>query len=121
MKKFVLVSLVFAALIACNSNDDKGKKDSADKTQSSDYKNAMAIIGKSNCLTCHRVDEPFTGPSYVEVANKYADRADAESYLADKIIAGGSGNWGQAPMLPHPEIPMEDAKTLARYILSLKK
>ncbi|MDQ3682374.1 MAG: cytochrome c class I, partial [Bacteroidota bacterium] len=30
------------------------------------------------------------------------------------------GNWGSIPMTPHPDISEADAKTMMKYILSLK-
>jgi cytochrome c len=41
--------------------------------------------------------------------------------LADKIIKGGTGNWGEVPMTPHPDVSVEDAKEMAKYILSTGK
>jgi cytochrome c len=45
----------------------------------------------------------------------------AAQYLAGKIIAGGSGNWGDVSMLPHPDITNEDALEIARYIMSFQQ
>jgi cytochrome c len=39
--------------------------------------------------------------------------------LADKIIAGGSGVWGQIPMSPHGDVSKADAEKMAMYVLSL--
>jgi cytochrome c len=39
--------------------------------------------------------------------------------LAEKIIKGGQGVWGQIPMTPHPDVKQEDAEKMARYVLSL--
>lgn len=41
--------------------------------------------------------------------------------LAQKVIVGGSRNWGYAVMAPHPKLSLEDAKMMVTYILSLKK
>jgi len=41
--------------------------------------------------------------------------------LANKVIKGGSGNWGSVPMSPHPDLSMVDAREMIKYILSLKK
>ena len=54
-------------------------------------------------------------------SNKYAGSDTAVDYLAKKIITGGSGVWGEIMMAPHPSLSEEDAKTLARYILLMKK
>ena len=65
-------------------------------------------------------DEKLTGPAYKDVAKKYAGMDTAVQFLANKIIAGGSGNWGEIPMAPHSSLPMEDAKALAQYVLLFK-
>lgn len=78
------------------------------------------LISKSDCLACHKVDQKLVGPAYTEVAQKYDDTDANLNYLAGKIISGGSGVWGQIPMTPHPAISKDDAKEMARYILSLK-
>lgn len=78
------------------------------------------LIAASDCLTCHKVDMKVVGPSYKEVAAKYeATDANIEK-LADKIIAGGSGVWGEVPMQAHPNVSKDDAKEMVKYILSLK-
>jgi len=62
------------------------------------------------------------GPSYRDVANKYASLPDTiVTHLAGKIIKGGSGVWGEVPMTPHPALSEEDAKSMVKYILLLKK
>ncbi|MDX5480864.1 MAG: c-type cytochrome [Hymenobacteraceae bacterium] len=78
------------------------------------------LIAQSDCLACHKVGEKLVGPSYKEVAQKYENNDKNVDYLAGKIIEGGSGVWGQVPMTPHPNISKEDAREMARYILSLK-
>jgi len=41
-----------------------------------------------NCLGCHAVDSKVVGPSFKEVAAKYAGDNTATAALATKIIAG---------------------------------
>ena len=132
MKRILITSIAFAVLVSCNSNDSskpadevKEEKPAAAETSISDnpdYQAGLALIAKSDCLTCHKVDEPLTGPSYRDVANKYASQAPGIiPQLADKIIKGGTGVWGQVPMLPHPTISPADAEAMVKYILLLKK
>ena len=78
------------------------------------------LFRKSNCLACHAVDQKRLGPSLKEIATKYAGDASAPDMLAKKILEGGSGNWGQLPMPPQPQVSEADAKALVSYILSLK-
>jgi cytochrome c len=85
-----------------------------------DAKRGEALISKSDCLACHKVDGKLVGPSYKEVANKYPNNAATVNQLADKIKKGGSGVWGAMPMTPHPTLSDDDAKAMAKYVLSLK-
>lgn len=79
----------------------------------------LKLIEGTDCLTCHTIDSKLIGPSYQEVAAKYTD-ADLDM-LAQKIIDGGKGNWGEIPMAPHEGLSKENAKQMVKYILSLKK
>jgi cytochrome c len=130
MKRIFITVIVLASLVACNSNSDSSKE-AADKkdekkeevsiTDNPDYIAGLALIEKSDCLTCHRPTEKLTGPSYQDVANKYASQAPGIiPQLAEKIINGGSGVWGQVPMLPHKSISQADAETMVKYVLLLK-
>jgi len=80
-----------------------------------------ALATKSGCLACHQVDKKVVGPSYKDVAAKYAG-ADAAKVdeLAAKVVKGGVGVWGQIPMPPNAKITPEDAKTLVVWILTQK-
>lgn len=114
-------------LIACSSSSSKNDKKEtnnnlADITQNPDYQKGLALVSKADCFTCHKIDEPLTGPPYREVANKYANMPDTiVDYLAKKIISGGSGNWGAVMMVPHAGVSMDDARAMVKYILLLKK
>jgi cytochrome c len=131
MKKLFLLFAVSGFIAACGGGEKKDeKKDTAteQKTEAAGddmstnpvYQKGLELIGKSDCLTCHKIDEKLQGPAYKEVANKYKDMDTAVTYLANKIIAGGSGNWGEIPMAPHPALSIEDAKALAEFVLLFK-
>lgn len=79
-----------------------------------------ALAKANNCLACHATDKKVVGPSYKDVAKKYAGDAKAADALAAKIIKGGSGVWGAVPMPANPKVSEADAKKLATWILSLK-
>lgn len=76
------------------------------------------LIAQNDCVSCHKIDEKLIGPAYRDIAKKYS--AGEAKVLAEKIIQGGSGNWGEVPMAPHPGISQQDAEKMANYILSLK-
>ncbi|MHB1176968.1 MAG: c-type cytochrome [Daejeonella sp.] len=85
-----------------------------------DIKKGQALISKSDCLACHKLQEKLLGPSYKDVANKYPNNSATINQLVDKIKKGGSGVWGAVPMSPHPALADDDAKAMVKYILSLK-
>ncbi|MFC0668753.1 c-type cytochrome [Azotobacter chroococcum] len=78
-----------------------------------------ALYKTKGCTVCHAVDSKLVGPSYKDVAAKYAGQADAIDVLATKIKNGGSGNWGQIPMPPNA-VTEEEAKALAKWVLEQK-
>lgn len=80
----------------------------------------LALINNSDCAACHNAELKTVGPSYQSIAARYANEADAVAQLADKIIAGGAGNWGQVPMTPHASLSEPDAAQMVEYILALK-
>ncbi len=82
------------------------------------------VSGKSiaqalDCKTCHKEREASIGPTYLEIAQKYQDDPDATSYIQNKIVAGGSGVWGEVTMPAHPNISSEESRQIALYIQSL--
>lgn len=77
------------------------------------------LAQKKNCMACHALDKKLVGPSYKDVAAKYAKEKDAYKKLADKIQKGGSGVWGTMPMPANAVTPAE-AETLAKWVLTVK-
>jgi cytochrome c len=129
MKKVLGTMVVIVALIACGGNKENKTTDASSTTSTStsslsdnpDYQKGLALVGKSDCLTCHKVNEKNIGPAYRDVAAKYENTDENVKMLAGKIIKGGSGNWGAIPMTPHPALSQDDAEALAKYVLLLKK
>ena len=79
-----------------------------------------ALAKKHNCFACHQVDKKVVGPSYKEVAAKYASDKAAQAKLDDKVKSGGVGVWGQVPMPPNAAVPDADVQALVKWILSQK-
>jgi len=79
------------------------------------------LINKSDCLGCHNKTNKIIGPAYVDIAKKYPATEKNINMLADKIIKGGTGVWGNMPMTAHATLKKDDAKLMVKYILSLKK
>jgi|SRR6188474_3599266 cytochrome c len=127
MKKTVYMIAMLGVLAACGGGEKKEetKKEETpaanDITSNPDYQKGVDIVAKSDCFTCHKIDEKNIGPAWRDVANKYAGQDTAVKYLAAKIIAGGAGVWGQVPMAAHPTFTQEEAESVAKYVLLLKK
>lgn len=81
---------------------------------------ANADLAKAkNCMACHAMDKKMVGPSFKDVAAKYAGQKDAEKHLVQKIIKGGGGVWGQIPMPPN-NVTEKEAQSLVKWILATK-
>ncbi len=78
------------------------------------------LIKASDCKACHGIKEKSVGPSYADVSKRYATNEKNIAQLAEKIIKGGNGMWGENAMSAHPQISKADAETMVRFILSLK-
>lgn len=79
-----------------------------------------ALAKAKNCLACHAVDKKLVGPSYKDVAAKYAKDKGSVDLLAAKIMKGGSGVWGPVPMPANPQVNEAEAKKLATWVLTVK-
>ncbi|MBS1916447.1 MAG: c-type cytochrome [Bacteroidetes bacterium] len=132
MKKVFFIISSSLLIIACGNSGDSKSADSKDSaaakpaTVSAASEKGLELIGSSDCTTCHRLQKDGAGaaigPSYSEVAAKYAPAADTTiDRLAQKIIKGGSGVWGAVPMTPHPALAEADVKEIVKYIMTLKK
>lgn len=77
----------------------------------------LELAKKNACTACHAVDKKLVGPSYQEVAKKYAGQKDAVAQLSASIRKGGSGKWGAVPMPAQPALSDADVKTLAEWVL----
>jgi glucose/arabinose dehydrogenase/cytochrome c551/c552 len=112
--------------------DQKGLVVSADYAEGSDKAASpqghqvlsAAIEGKNimlslDCKTCHKVDEKSIGPSFTDVAKRYAKDPAMMSKLTQKVIKGGSGNWGEVAMAAHPTLKEEDLHQIIGWIQTL--
>jgi len=89
-----------------------------------------ALAKAKGCLACHTVDKKLVGPTYKDVAKKYAGQKDAEAKLAGTIAKGTpapagvgwqkEGKAALAFMPPNAGVKPDEAVKLAKWILSLK-
>jgi cytochrome c len=135
MKPITLSAFVFAVIFtACESN--KSSENTASQASTNEIKpqltvettnetstqksSAELLMEKSDCYTCHSVDTKLIGPSFNEISKKYENNRASIQLLADKIINGGSGVWGEVPMQAHSQMSIEDATEMVNFILSIK-
>jgi cytochrome c len=84
-----------------------------------------ALVKSKNCMACHAVDARRIGPSYKEIAKRYAGQKDVEAMLAEKIIKGSKGAWKQelkaeVLMPPNARVKPEEAARIVQWILGPK-
>jgi cytochrome c len=84
-------------------------------------KRGEVLIAYADCYDCHKTDNRSKGPAFQDIAKRYPIQEVYMEHLARKIIHGSTGAWGYPVMDPHPNISMEEAKSMSSYILSLRE
>lgn len=126
MKKIIYYALA-VTLAACGSKKENKNTEEYVANESATEAPATldviaqgeALVKASDCKTCHHLVNKIIGPSHTDVAKKYEFNKANVDMLAQKIIKGGVGAWGEVPMSPHADITQADAEKMARYVLSL--
>ncbi|KDB09436.1 cytochrome c class I [Burkholderia sp. lig30] len=80
----------------------------------------LTLAQRKNCMACHAVNKPLMGPSFHDIAARYAARADAGDYLAQTIVKGSVGVWGNVPMPANTQLTGTEAHALAHWVLSVR-
>ncbi len=134
MKKSILILSSVIFLMSCGGNGDDTTDTTATDTASAmapeapaetanaDVQKGLDLVAKSDCFTCHKLNETAIGPSYAAVASKYStiDKQVATDSIVGQILHGGSGKWGTVPMPAHPAVTHDEATAMAAYVLSIK-
>lgn len=133
MKKTILLASLAVFIFSCGNNNSNtngstnangtnanGTSTTAPAKTDPEVDKGLALVGKNDCFTCHKIAEQSVGPAYQKVAEKYTATPEVIDTLAQKVIRGGSGNWGTVPMTPHQNLSKEDAQAMVKYVLSLK-
>jgi cytochrome c len=84
-----------------------------------EYARGKILHDKTDCKSCHALDRKVNGPSYQQIAERYRNNQFAVADLTQKVIKGGSGNWGETVMSAHPQLKEEDVTEIVRWILSV--
>ena len=80
----------------------------------------LQLATAKNCMSCHAVDKKLVGPSFKDIAAKYAGQNDAAGKLETKVLKGGAGVWGPLPMPANAQVNPDEAKKLVAWILVQK-
>lgn len=75
------------------------------------------LAKSKNCMSCHALNRKVIGPSYDDVAQKYAGQKDVADKLALKVRQGGAGVWGVNPMPANRQVSEAEARMLVNWIL----
>jgi cytochrome c len=93
----------------------------AELDQTTRFTVAQAMMANSDCRVCHTMDVKAVGPSFRQIAEKYAGKSFLIDTLANRIRRGSTGIWGTDNNMPaHPSLSMTDARVIVNYILSLE-
>jgi len=78
---------------------------------------SLELAQKNACTACHAVDARRVGPTYLDIARRYAGQPGAVEQIAQNIRLGGMGRWGQIPMPAQLGLSDVEARTLAAWII----
>ncbi|MCB1688849.1 MAG: ThuA domain-containing protein [Halioglobus sp.] len=74
----------------------------------------------SDCNACHGVDSASIGPSFTQIAERYAQDEDAAAILRHSISEGASGKWGGNHVMPvHPNLSEAELAQIVAFVMSL--
>lgn len=121
MKLLICICTFLLFLVSCGEKKtDQPATGAASVAETSDaIKEGELLVAQNDCKTCHHPVNKIIGPGHTEVAKKYEFTEANVKLLADRIIKGSTGVWGEIPMNPHPDLSVENAEKMARYVLSL--
>jgi cytochrome c551/c552 len=112
------MALILDYLSTYYNRDKPAPPPSADNLVSRD--SIEQFLQESGCAGCHALEERVVGPSFKEIAARYAADPDAARRLQAKIRNGGQGAWGQVPMPPNPNLADADLDRLVGWVLQRK-
>jgi cytochrome c len=125
MKKIFILALV-SVFMSCGEKKEATNKEEFSAPDNTPNVSAVdqiaegeALVKASDCKTCHHPTNKIIGPAHIEVAKKYEFTEANVKLLADKILKGGQGVWGEIPMTAHVDLTQVNAEKMARYVLSL--
>jgi cytochrome c len=105
MKRLLMGWVALSALVSTSARAEPGAE----------------LAQAKGCMMCHSVQGKLLGPAYKDIAARYAGQKGSEDKLVQKVLKGGGGVWGPAKMPPNTQLSEAEARTLVKWILSLKE
>ncbi len=93
------------------------KKYLSEMSRISTESRGLLLMTSSTCFMCHAAKNKLIGPSFNLIAKRYPNSAFSLEMLAKKVINGSTGVWGDVSMPPHPDLKIDQAKEIVRWIL----
>ncbi len=88
--------------------------------QSTEYEPVGKVLMEgSDCYACHALDKASVGPTFKEIATRYAGDSGEMDRLVKTVVNGGGGEWGERIMPAHPQLKEEEVVTMLEYIFAL--
>ncbi|HZG26095.1 MAG TPA: carbohydrate-binding protein [Chitinophagaceae bacterium] len=84
-----------------------------------DFNLGRNLVASSDCKACHQLNAKSVGPSFMDISLRYKNQKNAVGYLANKIIMGGGGVWGEHAMSAHPQLSKEETSEMVKYVLAV--
>jgi len=80
----------------------------------------QALLKKSGCATCHKLDKKGVGPSIKDIAKKHKGSASAAADLKKSIRNGSTGVYGSdaMPAIPAKKLSDDKMNELVQWMLS---
>jgi cytochrome c len=129
----LILGCLSLTIASCGGSSQKTEESATTATTTSDSSTTVSaqtpgemlpgekLVASADCLGCHNKTQKVIGPAYVDIAEKYPSNEANIDRLADVVIKGSKGTWGELQMTPHPNLSKDDAKLMVTWILSLKK
>lgn len=78
----------------------------------------LDIMAGNNCFNCHLFKAKLLGPSFFDIATKYAATKAVIDTLTRRVRDGSAGVWGGSEKMPsHPELSVAAVRSTVQWIL----
>ena len=79
------------------------------------------LLEGSDCYACHAMKDPSVGPSLIQISDRYQKEEGEVTRLAQSILKGSTGIWGERLMSAHPQHSEAEAIDMVQYILAISQ